>query len=469
MNKDNEALEVLYPWMKEYNVRPDEDFQGIRDNVGNLIPFPLPQHIIDGLPAIYRDVTGLYKGPYAHTELLFGMFTILSSVLPNYTVTHNYHDYGACIMCITFGSSGSGKGKVGDMLKLIKGINARLREDYKLELKHYRKVKRRYDMKQKMRLRDHNTQIVDIHDTSQEDDEPEMPVRKMVILPESTTKANLHEMLAINEPDGSLYFCSEIGTLIASNANDFGQFIDLFLRAYQEEPMQRGRKTDAEDIRIENPRLAVLLTGTPDVLRRLGDIVESGFTNRFFFMHLPTFSKYIREPKKMETISHKEVMGKYATIVTELYDTLRDFDNCLDRVRLEFTEQQHEYINHEVEERLNYYFGSYAHEDVIPIVLRRALDMKRLLMQITLFRRYDECGNWDDVFASNILYPDDDDIDLALQIMDYAIKQSKHAYEVIALKEGEVMQKRFIANELCDMLSHEFTAADAVQLCKDNE
>lgn len=73
---------------------------------------------------------------------------------------------------------------------------------------------------------------------------------------------------------------SEIDTLVNASRQDYGQFDDLLRKAFHHEPVASSRKTDNELIRIDRPRLALLLAGTPGQFTRLVPNVENGLASR---------------------------------------------------------------------------------------------------------------------------------------------------------------------------------------------
>ena len=73
---------------------------------------------------------------------------------------------------------------------------------------------------------------------------------------------------------------SEIDTILSASKQDYGMFDDLLRKAFHHEPVSSSRKTDNEMIRIDSPRLALLLSGTPGQFSRLIPDSESGLLSR---------------------------------------------------------------------------------------------------------------------------------------------------------------------------------------------
>ena len=55
---------------------------------------------------------------------------------------------------------------------------------------------------------------------------------------------------------------------------------------------------------------------------------------------------------------------------------------------------------------------------------RRHLDAKRLMLQVALMRRYEQCGSWLEALAEPAITIDDDDIDTVLFIAYWSLQQT---------------------------------------------
>lgn len=117
---------------------------------------------------------------------------------------------------------------------------------------------------------------------------PEMPVKpphKMLFIPVDNRRGGLVQLLAENDGEGVL-FETEADTLTDSMSTDQGAFSDILRKAFHHEPITLFRKTADEFRDIPEPRTAVVLTSTPDQMRRLIPSAENGLFSRFAYFEL---------------------------------------------------------------------------------------------------------------------------------------------------------------------------------------
>ena len=111
-------------------------------------------------------------------------------------------------------------------------------------------------------------------------DAPKPAAKAYLNIPTQVTKAKMLVHLRDNGNIGGLMADSEIDTILSASKQDYGMFDDLLRKAFHHEPVSSSRKTDNEMIRIDSPRLALLLSGTPGQFSRLIPDSESGLLSR---------------------------------------------------------------------------------------------------------------------------------------------------------------------------------------------
>ena len=111
-------------------------------------------------------------------------------------------------------------------------------------------------------------------------DAPKPAAKAYLNIPTQVTKAKMLVHLRDNGNIGGLMADSEIDTILSASKQDYGMFDDLLRKAFHHEPVSSSRKTDNEMIRIDSPRLALLLSGTPGQFSRMIPASESGHMSR---------------------------------------------------------------------------------------------------------------------------------------------------------------------------------------------
>ncbi len=117
-------------------------------------------------------------------------------------------------------------------------------------------------------------------------------VARTLIIPGDSSYAAMVKLLNENDPNGNLLVETEADTLSQVLKKEYGSFSDLLRKAYQHEPCGRARSTDNEFLEVKNPRLSVLLSGTPKQVGRLIPNTEDGLFSRFIFYRIDGASEW---------------------------------------------------------------------------------------------------------------------------------------------------------------------------------
>ena len=80
---------------------------------------------------------------------------------------------------------------------------------------------------------------------------------------------------------------TEGDTLTNTLASDHGNYSDGLRKSFHNEPVSFLRRTNYEYVEVVNPKLSVLLSGTPGQVKKLIPDAENGLFSRFMYYHLP--------------------------------------------------------------------------------------------------------------------------------------------------------------------------------------
>ena len=447
---------------------PDSDYftHLVRDDVGGEMLPPLPAEVISRLPRYYTAVTDLYDAPFLKTSQATALFALTSSMMPNSYVRHGKRLVSPAVMVIHYGTSGAGKGNISDLRTLFEAVDRRRIEESERALQQYD-----YDMEAyKQNLKCHFADRKEVQPTGRRAPEglqrPKKPLRRSLEIPADTSSADFVLRLKGNEPYPSLLMSEELLTTISANRTKHGDFVHYILNCYHEEPIHRGRKTDDEDTIVHRPRLAMLLSGTMGAIRQFIPSVEDGLASRMLFVELPFALPWIDELTDAEAHHFNSTLRGTADVATQLYEALRRFDSSHTKVTLALSEQQSRYINRLMARMNDHFFFLYGHQDIVPAVRRRHLDAKRLMLQVALMRRYEQCGSWMEALAQPAVTIDDDDIDTVLFIAYWSVQQTMHLYRrLVSYNDAEpAVTTAAKPEELLSRLPAEFTRKDAVRV-----
>ena len=113
-------------------------------------------------------------------------------------------------------------------------------------------------------------------------DPPEKPPIQLLRVPANSSSTSFQQAMAEN--GNLLMFETEGDTVVNAFSSDYGDYSDAFRKAFAHESfgyLRRG--DDGEEREIDNPRLATVLSGTPEQVKSLIRDSENGLLSRFMF------------------------------------------------------------------------------------------------------------------------------------------------------------------------------------------
>jgi hypothetical protein len=154
------------------------------------------------------------------------------------------------------------------------------REAYELNMEHYNNLERREKL---------------------EEEKPMEPLRKMFFIPANSSSSAFIQALADNDFTGVI-FETEADTLANTFKQEWGNFSDVLRKSFHHESTSLFRRKDNEFIEIENPHVAIALSGTPRQVQNMMPDVENGLFSRFLYYAFEDNSDF-----KNPFISHRQV------------------------------------------------------------------------------------------------------------------------------------------------------------------
>lgn len=337
--------------------------------------------VINNLPAPIQSVLREFETSTDKVMALYAVTGLTSALVPhvwvNYADTKNYLP----VMVLISFPPGSGKGKLALLVKLVRGIvkeqleeNGLLRLKYEEQWHLYKKTLKR------------GTPI----------DPPKKPAYPLILIPGNITAAKLTEQL--DENNGSmvvLIFESEIDALTNMMGNvQFGKDTSMMLRkGFHTEGISIMRK-GGDHYDIENPKLALVLTGTHSQIPSLFNTNKDGLISRFLVVmgDAPLIWKDVQPCETCEPANAH--FDKLSSVYYSLYKHFKSRT-------VEFKLQQEHWnvINEFGRTRLLESFEE-AGENATSIAKRHALMIARIAGVFSMVR-YFEIKCEDDVFYCN--------------------------------------------------------------------
>lgn len=199
------------------------------------------------------------------------------------------------------GDAGGGKSHVNKVRHVLNQVHKYKRDKYKAELEDY-----------KRRLADAK---------KDEKDGLERPPQRLHFVPADISKAALVRL--INDiGGGGIIWETEIDTLTSATAGEFGHFGDLLRKNFHSEPVSSYRKGDDVLNEVEDPHLAILLTGTPDQLKKLFQSPENGLFSRFLFFQIKADYTFNNPFASADQTADWSELGQYISQLDAAYSSI---------------------------------------------------------------------------------------------------------------------------------------------------
>ena len=236
-------------------------------------------------PAIYSKLPGILRKAVEPMHIrqekdlvLIGSIVTLSSVLlPFRTIFHGRTIFPNMFLFVP-GPAGSGKGRLDFCYRLVRPIHNDKRELWQLAQEEYKQELDRYRALSKKEKA--NT-------TS-----PVKPPITLLRVPANCSATSFAEAMADN--GNMLMFETEGDTVVNTFKSDYGNYSDNFRKAFAHEEfgyLRRGN--DSEEKEVQNPRLSVVLSGTPEQVKSLIPNAENGLLSRFIFYTLSATDEWL--------------------------------------------------------------------------------------------------------------------------------------------------------------------------------
>ena len=236
-------------------------------------------------PTVYTNLPGILRKAVATMHIrqekdlvLIGSIVTLSSVLlPFRTIFHGRTIFPNMFLFVP-GPAGSGKGRLDFCYRLVRPIHNDKRELWQLQQEEYKQELDRYRALSKKEKA--NT-------TS-----PVKPPITLLRVPANCSATSFAEAMADN--GNMLMFETEGDTVVNTFKSDYGNYSDNFRKAFAHEEfgyLRRGN--DSEEKEVHNPRLSVVLSGTPEQVKSLIPNAENGLLSRFIFYTLSATDEWL--------------------------------------------------------------------------------------------------------------------------------------------------------------------------------
>lgn len=334
------------------------------------------ENIYDHLPPLLTDIL---KCAYSRTDrdiLLISSLTLLSSVSPGVKGSLGEHDYTPAFYSIITGGSGSGKGRIAALQRMLEPWQQYIYDNSRHQVEEYEELQEAYD-NYKMHKRQKQTSKQPLGPAPSK---PKVVKQRNLALTGNVTQARLVELLEANYPYTSCMVDTEMETVLSMFSQDFGKYNDVLNKSYHHEPVGSSTKSSGSFM-VKRPNLALLLSGTPAMLPRLIPSTENGLFSRILMYRIPGSGTYRPLTSADDSPAASEYFESWGQRVLDIGVFL---DNSPTWVK--FSDAQRKRLDRFFE-REYYNVRSFGNEDMESTVLRYRLAIFRIGMQLTALRK----------------------------------------------------------------------------------
>ena len=402
-----------FPGEGSDGVNPDEPENQDEDEVIERMCPSLPDDIFGNLPDCLLKLLSTAKDRKERDVLLLSCITVLSGLFPALRTMYGNQKNSAHLYSCFVAYAGAGKGVAVHTSLLGKKIHAELEKMYRKAKKEYEAKLLEWEMEVRTAFKEKRVPNIDL--------KPEEPVRDLLFMPPNISKSQMMHTLRDAQEHGNVMIVTEIDSLAEALRTDYGKQTAELRMIFHHETVGQSFKTDKEPVEIESPRLALMMSGTPEQLARFIKTVEDGMYSRFLFYILRSDGKW----KSQSPLSER---GKIN--IRELFDDLAErlkvnFFNSLGReVMINFTKEQWE-KHDEVFGRELAVMSAEGNPNMSAIVFRGGLIAMRVAMVLSGLRIL-EAGWQVTEFTCQ-----DEDFDSAVRIVQTCIKHSTNTTTIL--------------------------------------
>jgi hypothetical protein len=267
----------------------------------------IPSGVYDDLPDILKESTNMFGAGIEKDVLLIGAISVISGCLPNIEGIYFDEPVSAHLYSFITAPAGSGKGKLKWAkyfgLKIHKSMveqSIKAKEEYEQELENYNNLNK---------------------NQRQGVEKPKEPKHKMFYIPANSSASAFIQALSDNDFKG-IIFETEADTLAGTLKQDWGNFSDVLRKAFHHESTNMFRRKDNEHIEVEDPHLAIALSGTPKQVHNMMPDVENGLFSRFLYYAFEDYSDFKNPFISHQKVNYTEFFEEKGNQIYELYQIL---------------------------------------------------------------------------------------------------------------------------------------------------
>ena len=383
----------------------------------------IPDEVFENLPADIKELLKIAKDNKERDTLFLSILAISSGLFPALRTMYGNQIYTPHLYVCEVAQAGSGKGIAMNALTLAKSIQDALDRQYKEEKREYDKQLLSWELELKRAAKENREPDINLR--------PEEPKRKVLILQANTSKSQMLLHMSVTE-FGNILATTEIDAFAEALRTDYGKHAAEIRMFFHHERVGQSYKTDKDPIVIDFPKLALMLSGTPEQLVNFIKTLEDGMHSRFMFYTMsPTYKWKNQSPLEGNgNINARELFASVGEKMKANFFKTKDKE-----VMINFTREQWDKHTDIFQRELGY-VAAEENPNVMAIVFRSGLITMRVAMVLCGYRIME--AGWD----INEYTCSDEDFDNAIKIVLTCMAHSINLSTII----GETIKRQKLTN-----------------------
>ncbi len=373
----------------------------------------ISESVYENLPEPLNEICKNFEGRERDVVFLSSI-GVISSCLPNVEGFYDRRMYNSNLYIFIIAPPASGKGVMNWSRKLVEPIHENLIKESRIKIKSFRE--------------------------SSNNENGEKPKVKIKIVPGNTSSAKFYTHLQESE-ESLIILESEADSLSNMLKQDWGNFSDLLRKGFHHETVSISRAIEDRFFEIKNPKLSIVLSGTPNQVRPLVESKENGLFSRFIYYYFEDVSGWKDVSPNGNVNSFEELFVKKAKEIGSLYDKLKEYK----RVEVKMS-PSHWTIFQLKMKSFDDTIMKTGKRGFVPVVRRLGVIAFRMIMIFTVLENRNRILDNENEL---VLTTSDKTLKLVLEVVDVLIDHSISVFDKFDKKSIQLdMQERILMADL---------------------
>lgn len=372
----------------------------------------LPQEVYNLLPDFLKKISSFFSDPIEKDLVLLSSLGVISSAFPNTRGIYSRSYKALNLFELFVAPASSGKGQMRWAEVLGKGIDEYLRKKFKMEYAIFKKA--------------------DQNSNSQP------PVEKKFYIGSDSSNIALAAQMYRNKNIGVMYD-TEGSNLAQMFKNDWSNSRNILLKSFENESQSINRKSWEECFTIPRCFLSLILSTTPNQVKKIIGSIESGLYSRFLIYYFNGEVVW-KDFFSTEGDCLEPVFEAAAAVLLKMYKANESGPMCT----ISLSEAHRTEIFQYFKGRLKEFHQEYD-DQLLANVRRFCVMYYKIAMILTTIRTYQQVEILPEKLTIN-----QDDHKAALLIVDTLLEHVKIVYETSMQDqtEGIIGKKKLLLNSL---------------------